>query len=151
MVRVVRALRWPAIAALLALASVAGGGSNGAAPASAQASTTVQIMTGSVGQYLADANGMTLYVFSADQANSGASACAGTCAGAWPPATVSSPPPTPPDGLMGVLDAIMRDDGSAQLTYGGMPLYRFSGDTSAGQIKGQNVTAFGGTWTAATP
>jgi predicted lipoprotein with Yx(FWY)xxD motif len=31
-------------------------------------------MTGSVGQYLADVNGMTLYIFSADQANSGSSA-----------------------------------------------------------------------------
>jgi predicted lipoprotein with Yx(FWY)xxD motif len=35
----------------------------------------VQVMTGSNGQYLADINGMTLYVFSADQSGSGTSAC----------------------------------------------------------------------------
>jgi predicted lipoprotein with Yx(FWY)xxD motif len=52
---------------------------------------------------------------------------------------------------MGVLATITRDDGSSQLTYNGMPLYRFARDTAPGQTTGQGITAFGGTWTVATP
>jgi predicted lipoprotein with Yx(FWY)xxD motif len=147
-----RSLRLSAIAALVVAASCAGSGATRAVtPVSAQTSTTIQIMTGSVGSYLADANGLTLYVFSGDTANAGTSACNGGCSGPWPPAAAPSDSPAAPDGLMGVLGTITRQDGSSQLTYNGMPLYRFSADSSAGQVKGQGITAFGGTWTAAQP
>jgi predicted lipoprotein with Yx(FWY)xxD motif len=147
---VIRSLRWPALAALVVIAGIAGTGSRWTSAVQAQAMTTVQIMTGSVGQYLADANGNTLYVFSADQANSGASACNGPCATPWPP-SITTGTPTGPDGLMGTLATITRQDGSMQVTYNGMPLYTFARDTSPGQTNGQGVTAFGGTWSVATP
>jgi predicted lipoprotein with Yx(FWY)xxD motif len=108
-------------------------------------------MTGSVGQFIADANGMTLYTFSADQQGSGSSACTGACATPWPPATTTDNPPTGPSGLMGMLGTITRDDGSQQITYNGWPLYRFARDTAPGQVNGQGINAFGGTWSAATP
>jgi predicted lipoprotein with Yx(FWY)xxD motif len=73
----IRVVRVPAIAAFILIALIAGNGSYRAYRVRAQTSTTVQIMTGSVGQYLSDVNGMTLYTFSADQANSGSSACTG--------------------------------------------------------------------------
>jgi Raf kinase inhibitor-like YbhB/YbcL family protein len=110
----------------------------------------VRVMTGSSGQYLADINGMTLYVFSADQSGSGTSACNGPCPTAWPPAAVAYAPVTP-DSPPGVVGSIGRQDGSQQLTYNGMPLYNYARDTSPGQTNGQGITAFGGTWTVATP
>ena len=36
-----------------------------------------------------------------------------------------------------------------QVTSGGLPLYRFSGDATAKQAKGDGVNAFGGIWHAA--
>jgi predicted lipoprotein with Yx(FWY)xxD motif len=147
----IRAVRIPAIAAFILVALIGGSGSYRASSIGAQTSTTVQIMTGSVGQYIADANGMTLYTFSADTQNSGTSACTGGCATPWPPATTMDNPPTGPSGLMGTMGTITRDDGSMQVTYNGWPLYRFARDTAPGQINGQGVTAFGGTWSAATP
>ena len=110
----------------------------------------VQVMTGSSGPYLADTNGMTLYVFSADQAGAGSSACNGQCATAWPPAPLVFAALTPniPTGTIGT---ITRQDGSQQLTYNGLPLYGFARDTSQGQTNRQGITAFGGTWNMATP
>jgi predicted lipoprotein with Yx(FWY)xxD motif len=37
------------------------------------------------------------------------------------------------------------------VTYNGKPLYYFAGDQMPEDIKGQGVTAFGGTWSLATP
>jgi predicted lipoprotein with Yx(FWY)xxD motif len=146
-----RSIRWIAAFALVGVATFPLAGS--AHPAFAGSGPPpVQVMTGSAGQYLSDVNGMTLYTFSADQANSGSSACADACATAWPAVMlmfggVAIPPP----GLMGTLATITRSGGSQQVTYNGMPLYRFVRDSSSGQMNGQGVTAFGGTWAVATP
>jgi hypothetical protein len=43
---------------------------------------------------------------------------------------------------------INRPDGSIQLTVGGWPVYRYSGDTSPGAVTGQGVN---GAWAAVTP
>jgi hypothetical protein len=32
------------------------------------------------------------------------------------------------------------------VTYGGHPLYLYSGDSHAGQVNGQGITSFGGAW-----
>ena len=41
------------------------------------------------------------------------------------------------DGVIGKLGTITRaDDGTLQVTYNGMPLYFFSGDTAAGDANG---------------
>jgi predicted lipoprotein with Yx(FWY)xxD motif len=39
-----------------------------------------------------------------------------------------------------------RTDGTRQVTYAGHPLYRFVGDSAAGQTSGQGLDDFGGAW-----
>jgi predicted lipoprotein with Yx(FWY)xxD motif len=101
----------------------------------------------SLGKVLTDADGFTLYTFKNDTANSGASACNGGCASAWPPATVSGTPAAPAEAT-GDVGTITRDDGTMQATYNGLPLYRFANDTAPGQTNGEGVA---GLWTVAKP
>lgn len=103
------------------------------------ADLTIQ-QNASVGSYLADAEGSTLYIFTNDVANSGASACYGGCANAWPPFLVNS---VDVEGVEGEFSVIVRDDGGLQLTFNGLPLYYFAGDTQAGDITGHES---GGVW-----
>jgi hypothetical protein len=45
-----------------------------------------------------------------------------------------------------LLGTITRSDGSKQVTYSGHPLYSFSGDSGSGQVNGEGIASFGGTW-----
>jgi hypothetical protein len=50
-----------------------------------------------------------------------------------------------------LLGVTRRADGRRQVTYAGHPLYRFVGDTKAGQTSGEGLTDFGAAWDAITP
>ena len=80
---------------------------------------------------LVDAKGMTLYTFDKDAADR--SNCNGSCAAAWPPATVAAE-----DRTEGEFTVVTRDDGTRQWAYQGRPLYRFAGDANAGDANGDN-------------
>jgi predicted lipoprotein with Yx(FWY)xxD motif len=111
---------------------------------------TVFVSLGSaagLGLVLADSEGHVLYAFSKDTPE--ASACEGACAKAWPPLLVEKGEPEPSNGASAArLGTIDRGDGSRQVTYAGHPLYTYTGDKSPGQARGDDVSAFGGTWTA---
>jgi predicted lipoprotein with Yx(FWY)xxD motif len=93
-----------------------------------------------LGTIVVDAKGMTLYGFTKD--TDGTSTCNGACATAWPPVLVTSDIAV--EGLdKSLFSVIDRADGSKQLKMGKWPLYRFSGDTAAGDTDGQ---ASGGSW-----
>jgi predicted lipoprotein with Yx(FWY)xxD motif len=94
-------------------------------------------MTDELGSFLTDAEGMTLYIFTKDVADSGASVCNDDCAANWPPYFVEGA--TLPEGTSGELTTVTRDDGTMQLAYNGMPLYLWVGDTEAGQTTGEGV------------
>ncbi len=83
-------------------------------------------------------NGMTLYQFALDTANSGQTACTGGCFTTWPPLTVAAGvTPTAASGLTGQWGTITRQDGHGiQVTYNGKPLYFYSGDTKPGDANG---------------
>jgi predicted lipoprotein with Yx(FWY)xxD motif len=102
-----------------------------------------------LGKIVADAGGFTLYRFDKDTAKPPTTTCVDACATKWPPVTVD---PKGKLGLEGVEQAnvgmVQRPDGTAQLTLGGWPVYRFAGDTTPGATGGQGV---GGTWFAVTP
>jgi predicted lipoprotein with Yx(FWY)xxD motif len=115
-----------------------------AAPAESQAA--VAAAESSLGQTLVDAEGRTLYAFTKDKG--GKSACYGDCEATWPALTVQGSPEAGDGVQASLLATTDRDDGSAQVTYKGMPLYLFSGDQQPGDTNGQGV---GGVWFAVTP
>jgi predicted lipoprotein with Yx(FWY)xxD motif len=109
------------------------------APASATTGSTVEAKAvGAIGTVLVAANGMTVYTFAKDVKDSGVSACTAACLTKWPALTVpAGGAPTPGAGVTGTLATMTRaDDGSLQVTYNGLPLYFFSGDTAPGDSKG---------------
>lgn len=125
-------------------------GNMSATPAAGGGAPTSASLVGgntSLGSVLVDGTQMTLYVYAKDTAGSGTSACTGACATAWPPLAVTSVPPNP-TVASGTLATITRADGSMQLTYNGMPLYRFAADKAPGDTKGNGV---GGVWSVAKP
>ncbi len=112
--------------------------------------TTIQTATATVkGQsmtILTDAQGKTLYYFTADAPNK--SACTGGCAQAWPPLIFSgSGSPSGATSLTGTL-SVLNDANGNQVQYGGYLLYTYSGDTAPGQTNGQGLF---GKWFVATP
>jgi predicted lipoprotein with Yx(FWY)xxD motif len=97
-------------------------------------STVMIAQQKSLGLFLTDSNGYTLYYFTKD--TSAASACNGTCSTLWPPfnATQLSIPT-----LINSTDftSITRGDGMKQLAYKGRPLYTYSLDKKPGDANGQ--------------
>jgi predicted lipoprotein with Yx(FWY)xxD motif len=109
--------------------------STGQAAAVNNAILTTKISS-SVGSYLADPNGNTLYTYGAD--SSGTSNCTGSCLSTWP-AYKDTGATT---GLPTNVSTIKRSDNSeTQYTYKGKPLYTFSSD-SKGQVSGDGVNNF---------
>lgn len=112
------------------------------AGASRGAPVVKQATVGSLGKVLVTGGGLTLYHFTQDTKNT--ATCTGSCAAEWPPLFLAKGVKTPVGGP-GVkgLGTAKWADGKLQVTFDGEPLYRFVGDTAAGQAKGENV---GGTW-----
>ncbi|HZC51029.1 MAG TPA: hypothetical protein VE441_00825 [Mycobacterium sp.] len=127
----------------------AGGGGSGAA----NTVVTVRDVSGT-GQVLTNDAGHTLYM--SDQEEHGKLICTTSeCTTFWTPLTVSSGQrPSGPSGVMSKLATVTRPDGSKQVTLNGAPLYTFSFDHAAGDLKGNGFKdSFGGvnfTWHAAT-
>lgn len=134
----------PPASTVAAAPSTAPAASAGAPAASASGPTAggPAIMTATVGSsgtlIVAGSNGMTVYQFSKDTANSGTSACTGGCITKWPALTVpAGTTPAAGSGAAGKIGTITRpDDGSLQVTYSGLPLYFYTGDHAAGDANG---------------
>ena len=112
------------------------------APAAALTGELKIVDNAKLGKILAASNGATLYTFKRDTANT--SNCSDACATTWPPYVVSGAV-VPPTGLAGTLGTAPRSDGGMQITYNGMPLYRYSADVATGDANGDGV---GGNWFA---
>ena len=111
-------------------------------PALAQSATTGAPVVVS-GGILTSQQGMTLYVFDKDVANSGKSACNGPCATNWPPLMAA-------EGALpsGEYSIVVRDDGSRQWAVKGKPLYLWIKDQKPGDTTGDG---FNQVWHAAKP
>jgi len=127
-----------AITAVLVAVGVASGSA-----LAASKTATVSLGATNAGKVLVAANGRTLYLFTADKG--GTSACYGKCASVWPPLIAASP--SVGAGLNGsMVGTTKRKGGKLQVTYGGHPLYLFAKDTKAGDVRGEGIVHFGGTW-----
>ena len=142
--------RWllGAVLGAVVLGAAACGASSAATTTTAKAAspalTVSTVDSASLGTILVDQSGLTLYRYTPD--GTGKTTCTGACATAWPPLVL----PTAATHLAGrggvttfELGTITRPGGAKQVTFKGMPLYRFAGDTAAGQTKGQGVA---GAW-----
>jgi predicted lipoprotein with Yx(FWY)xxD motif len=116
------------------------GGTPSVAPSTAAAAVSINTANvASVGTVLADAKGFTLYHLKTE--TPGKIVCTGGCESVWPPVLLPAGAASAMAGmgLHGGLGTIKRPDGSTQVTYKGMPLYRYSGDTAPGQDNGQGI------------
>ena len=104
---------------------------------SGQAQNTVQLAsTSSLGSFLTDSKGRTLYYFANDAANQ--SNCTGTCLTIWLP--FYAPTISVPTNLNSTdFNQITTAAGTNQTTYKGWPLYYYSGDVNSGDTKGQGI------------
>ena len=140
-------LRWVMPAVVMLAVAAAGVGVAMAATMSSKSGTVRAAHNSTYGSLLVSATGMTLYHYSPDK--HGAVKCTAACAKFWPPLIV--PRGTKPKAGAGIsaakLSTVKRPDGSTQVTYAGFPLYRYSGDKKAGDVKGQG---FQGVWHAVT-
>ena len=102
---------------------------------------SVSTKTSSLGTFLVDSNGRSLYLWDADHGSE--SACSGACAQAWPPLTTTGTPKASGAAKASLLGTTKRADGSREVTYAGHPLYTFAGDTQPGQTTGEGSNGFG--------
>lgn len=114
------------------------------APAAAATSPSVSAgamvnvgQNASLGSFLVDSKGMTLYLFTKDTPNT--SACYGGCASYWPPLLTNGAPVAGTGVTASMLGTTKRTDGSMQVTYNGWPLYYYVSDKAAGDTTGENV------------
>jgi len=96
--------------------------------------TVMVASQGSIGSFLTDRTGKTLYYFTKDTA--GASACTGACLAKWP--AFSADPLSAPSLLKPAdFSSLSRADGVKQTAFMGRPLYSFADDAKPGDVKGQ--------------
>jgi predicted lipoprotein with Yx(FWY)xxD motif len=132
-----------ALASALVLALVAAGAALGArqsssgvlAAKSSTSGTKIMLHKTKFGKVLATSTGMTLYAYKPDGKNK--SNCYTGCAGFWPPLMTKGKPIAAAGVKASLLGTAKRKNGKLQATYNGHPLYRYSGDSKAGQTSGQ--------------
>ncbi len=98
-------------------------------------------------QVLVSPQGHTLYALSPETTHH--LLCKSSeCLKFWPPLTVASRNTRIKggSGVEGHFGLLRRSNGMLQVTYRGMPLYRYSGDHGKDEANGQGLRSFGGSW-----
>ena len=102
----------------------------------AKGSVVVTKSSSGIGNYLADVNGNTLYIYSSD--STGVSNCKGSCLSVWLPYQDKGST----SGLPSNVGTIKRtDNAQIQYTYKGKPLYYFSSDR-LNHVTGNGISGF---------
>jgi predicted lipoprotein with Yx(FWY)xxD motif len=103
---------------------------------------------GTLGKVVVSSTGRTLYHYTDEQ--KGKIDCAGGCSKLWPPLLVKAgaKPVAGPGVTASKLGVLKRPDGTYQVTYGGLGLYRYSGDKKVGDSNGEGLEQ---AWFAVSP
>jgi predicted lipoprotein with Yx(FWY)xxD motif len=140
----------PAAAAVIAGCGATDAGRPAGAPTATTSAKHAVVNTrhGSLGTFLVDGSGRTLYLFKKDTGPR--SRCFGSCAANWPPVTTRERPEAKGAAKASLLSTSRRGR-TKQVVYAGHPLYRFIGDSRPGQTNGQGLNAFGAKWWVVSP
>lgn len=119
------------------------------APTSAGSKISSATISG-IGPVLVDGQGKTLYVYAPDKAK--AVTCTGSCAGVWPPVTLSGAKAVAAGAVkISLLGSDPNPSGGRVVTYAGWPLYTYTGDGGPGTANGWAVDLNGGYWYVISP
>jgi predicted lipoprotein with Yx(FWY)xxD motif len=135
-----------ALGAVAAGCSSSGTASSSSPPTSNSAAATVKTASSPLGQILVDGSGRTLYLYKPDTGMT--PTCTGSCASTWPAVTSTGKPQASGVSASMLATTTRTDDHATQVTFGGHPLYYFSGDAKAGDVKGQGTM---GIWFVVSP
>jgi predicted lipoprotein with Yx(FWY)xxD motif len=131
-------IRWLLPVALIA---AIGAGAAMAATSATRSSTAAvkAVESAKFGMVLVASNGHTLYRYTVDTKGVNRCSSVPACSKYWPRLLVkASVKPAAGTGVeASLLGTIKATGGMRQVTYGGFPLYTFSGDTKAGQVNGE--------------
>lgn len=135
------------LAVLMLVGCATGPSAPAGGPADGSGGNSLRTASTSLGDIVVNGKGMSVYVYDRDTANSGTSACTGSCASQWPAvkATTTAPTVTGVTGTIGTINAV---GGGKQVTINGLPIYTYVGDAAAGDLTGQG---FGGIWWVVAP
>jgi predicted lipoprotein with Yx(FWY)xxD motif len=125
----------------------AAGPSSPAPSADRAAAGSLQVASTSLGKVLVDRTGRTVYLLTADRP--GRSSCDATCLTYWP--AVAPTTATPPQEITAPVGRTSTPSGAAIATVGGWPVYTYVQDRAPGDVTGEGVQTFGGTWYAVSP
>ena len=107
----------------------------------------ITIAASPFGPVLFDGSGQAIYTFGAEKSSK--PTCYGECAVAWPPVLTDGRPAARGAVNVDLLGVTARRDGSAQVTYGGKPLYFYAREGKH-VVLCHDVREFGGLWLAIT-
>jgi predicted lipoprotein with Yx(FWY)xxD motif len=114
------------------------------APLASSGTTITVEHTKAWGPILALSGGWTVYRLTSKGTSQ--STCSGKCAEVFPPVLLSRGQTGAVGDGVGHLGFIARSAGQYQVTYEGIPLYRYIGDKKAGQVNGNLKDAYGHWW-----
>ncbi len=111
---------------------------------------SLQVMSvGGPEPFVADSDRRAVYMLDGD---TDGSACTDDCLKRWAPVYAPTTEPDLGAGLAPVLAGVVtRDDGTAQMSYNGHPLYHYVGDAARGDTTGHDLRDDWGHWSLLTP
>ena len=148
-------------AAALALAACGSSGSTGATSTSSGSSGSTstsgsasapEIAAKNVpgfGMVLVNGDGRVLYLLTSEKGGKITCTDDNGCTKVWPDTELPSGVTAAKAGSgiqTSLLGTVKDAKGSLYVTYGGYPLYTYSGDSAPGDVNGEGITSFGGTW-----
>jgi predicted lipoprotein with Yx(FWY)xxD motif len=139
------------VAGLVTLAACGGtgyGGGTSAGTDNTAMTPGLKVASTSLGNVVVDSRGRTVYELSADKPSK--STCSAECLAEWPAVPALGGKATPAS-LTAHVGSAATSSGKQMATVGDRPVYTFSQDKAAGDVNGEGLKDFGGTWYAVSP